>query len=140
MLENYFTEVKMVDRPSYDDLYETTTSGSTRPPTTPEVTTQKLEPPSEDLAVNKTAAPPKKGRRTIRKVSKSKVSHERIKRLAKRFLGIDLDESTKSEVSGLSANRIQSENITGKNFEKFSIIQIGFLKANFYYSKKLFNN
>lgn len=83
LLENYFTEVKSVERPlSYEDE-ETPTDA----PTT-------FEPEPS------TPAPVKKGRR------------ERIKRLVKRYLGINLENSSKSELSGLSANRLYTGNVT----------------------------
>ncbi|XP_065200404.1 serpin B4-like [Planococcus citri] len=88
LLENYFTEVKSVERPSYDEDEISTD----------EPTTNAFEP--EPSSTTSSPQPEKKTRR------------ERIKRLVKRFLGIDLENSSKSEVSGLSANRLYTGNVT----------------------------
>lgn len=43
------------------------------------------------------------------KINAAKINHNRIKRLAKRFLGVELEDKAKSEISSFSANRLQSD-------------------------------
>lgn len=69
-------------------------------------------PLKEDAKLKKSMAMMRRGRGDKKML---KNHHDRLKRLAKRFLGIDLDNTSRSsEVSGLSANRLNSGDVSSK--------------------------
>lgn len=103
LLENYFTEVKSVERPSYDD--------------------------DETYTENPTDAP-----------ETSQPQKMRIKRFAKRFLGIDLENSSKSEVSGLSANRLYSGGLTSKLVPLWYVVAREHAKQTFLLVRKFISD
>lgn len=96
LLEHYFTEVRSVEKPDLYDFGDS--SGSKR-----SAAARKAE-----LSSGRSANEP--GPRQT-------VTHERIKRWAKRFLGIDLAVSHKPRtLSNVSAGRLHSDggDVTGK--------------------------
>lgn len=157
LLENYFTDVRSVERPNYEEDFEESVTDAV-PIYTLDITTaktnrfeQKSEStiakvmhtetatdtirakrftsssslPIQQVEIKSTKSLLKEGDmlkesmvlmkhgRLHRKINKS--HHERFRRMAKKFLGIDLDDAFKSsEVSSLSANRLNSGNVTSK--------------------------
>lgn len=157
LLENYFTDVRSVERPNYEEDFEESVTDAV-PMYTPDITTAKTSQfeqksesttakvirtekttdtisakhftsssslPIQQVEIKSTKSLLKEDDmlkqsmvlmrrgRVKRKINKN--HHERFRRMAKKFLGIDLDDTSKSsEVSSLSANRLNSGNVTSK--------------------------